>query len=94
MAARLKPDAFEVHYNLAIALAKMPGRLPDAIRHGERAVRLRPDFVDARSNLAVYYAQTGRLEDAIEQLEIAARLNPASSAIRDDLRKLKATRNQ
>ena len=73
-----------------MTLAKIPGRLLDAIGHFEAAVRLKPDFVDARNNLAIYYAQTGRLEDAIEQLEIAVRLNPASTAIRDNLEKLKA----
>jgi tetratricopeptide (TPR) repeat protein len=94
MAVRLKPDSIEVHYNLAITLSKMPGRLPDAIAHFEEVVRLKPDFVDAHNNLAVFYAQTGRLEAAIEQLEIAVRLNPTSMAIRDNLEKLKARRNQ
>ena len=68
---------------------KLTGRLADAIAHYEEALRLRPDFVDARNNLAVYYATTGRWEAAIGQLEIAARLAPASTAIRDNLEKLK-----
>ena len=88
------PAGREVHYNFAMTLAKISGRLPDAIAHFEEVVRLKPDFVDARNNLAVYYAQTGRLEAAIEQLEIAARLNPASAAIRDNLEQLKARRKQ
>jgi hypothetical protein len=40
------------------------------------------------------YAASGRLEAAIGQLEIAARLNPASTAIRDNLGKLKASRKR
>jgi Flp pilus assembly protein TadD len=57
-------------------------------------VRLKPDFVDARNNLAVVYAEAGRLEAAIGQLEIAAQLNPAAPSIRDNLEKLKAMRKQ
>jgi len=72
----------------------MPGRIPEAIAHYEEAARLKPDYVDARNNLAVQYAGTGRLEAAIGQLEIAARLNPAAPAIRDNLDKMKAMRKQ
>ena len=68
----------------------MPGRMPDAIAHFEGVVRLKPDFVEARCSLAMAYAETGQLEAAIEQLEIAARLDPTSTAIRDNLEKLKA----
>jgi Flp pilus assembly protein TadD len=57
-------------------------------------VRLKPDLVEARNNLAVHYAETGRLDAAIEQLEIAARRDPASTAVRDNLEKLKARRKQ
>jgi tetratricopeptide (TPR) repeat protein len=89
-AVRLKPDFAEAHFTLAYDLAQMPGRMADAIAHFETVVRLQPDFVDARNDLAVYYAQTGRWEAAIDQLEIAARLDPASTAIRDNLGKLKA----
>ena len=93
-ALRLKPDYAEARRNLGITLARMPERLSDAIARGEEAVRLGPDSVDAHANLAGVYAQTGRWEAAVEQLEIAVRLNPASSAIRDNLGKLKARRGQ
>jgi len=93
-ALRLRPGYAEAHFNLASALAKTPGRLTDAAAHYEEAVRLKPDYVDARNNLAVIYAETGRLEAAIQQLEIATRLNPVSSAIRDNLQKMKAMRRR
>jgi tetratricopeptide (TPR) repeat protein len=93
-ALRLKPDFIVAHNNLAVALAKIPYRLPEAIAHYEAAVRLKPDLVEARNNLAVHYAETGRLDAAIEQLEIAARRDPASTAVRDNLEKLKARRKQ
>jgi tetratricopeptide (TPR) repeat protein len=93
-ALRLKPDLAEIHCNFANELAKMPGRLPEAIAHYEEALRLKPDFVQAHGSLAAAYAATGRWEAAIGQLEIAARLDPASTAIRDNLEKLKAPRKQ
>jgi len=62
--------------------------------HLEEAVRLKPGLVEAHCSLAVDYAATGRWEAAISQWEIAARLNPASTAIRDNLEKLKARRQQ
>jgi len=89
-ALRLKPNLAEAHNNLAVALAQIPGRLPEAIAHYEEALRLKPDYAEAHNNLAVAYAETGRLEAAIGHAEIAARLNPASTAIRDNLEKLKA----
>jgi len=89
-ALRNRPDYADAHNNLAIALAQIPGRLPEAIAHYEKALRLKPDYAEAHNNLAVAYAETGRLEAAIGHAEIAARLNPASTAIRDNLEKLKA----
>jgi protein O-mannosyl-transferase len=93
-ALRLQPDNAKTHYNFAIALAKVPDRLADAIAHLEEAVRLQPGLVEAHCSLAADYAATGRWEAATSQLEIAARLDPASTAIRDNLEKLKAQRQQ
>ena len=84
------PYSSRGHCQLGMAFAKIPGQLPAAIAQYEEAVRLKPDFVDARNDLAVIYAETGRLDAAIEQMEIAARLNPASTGIRYNLEKMKA----
>jgi tetratricopeptide (TPR) repeat protein len=93
-AMRIKSTYVDARNHLANALAAIPGRLPEAIAHYEEAVQLKPDLVEAHCSLAAAYAEAGRLEAAIEQLEIAARLNPTSPTIRDNLEKLKATRNQ
>jgi tetratricopeptide (TPR) repeat protein len=93
-ALRLRPDFAEAHANFAIALMQMPGRQSDAIAHYEAVVGLRPEWVEAHLNLAAAYAATGRWEEATGQLEIAARLNPASTAIRDNLEKMKAPRKR
>jgi TPR repeat len=36
-----------------VTLANVPGRLPEAIGHFNEAVRLRPDYEDARYNLSL-----------------------------------------
>ena len=66
------------HYNLATALQKEgPGRLNDAITHFEEALRLKPDFAEAHSNLgSALAAVPGRLDEAIAQYEEALRLQP------------------
>ena len=94
-ALRLKPDYVEAHCNLAITLAQMPGRMPDAIAHFEEALRLKPDFAEVHANFAVALTQIpGRRSDAIAQYEAALRLKPDATAIRDNLEKLKAQRQQ
>jgi protein O-GlcNAc transferase len=44
------PNSIEAHNNLGIALASQ-GKLEDAIDQFQQALRLRPDFEDARRNL-------------------------------------------
>ncbi|HTZ21724.1 MAG TPA: tetratricopeptide repeat protein [Opitutaceae bacterium] len=94
-ALRLRPDYAEAHCNLAIILAQMPGRLAEALAHFEAASRLRPDLAEVHANFAVALTQMpGRLPDAIAQYEAALRLKPDSTAIRDQLEKLRARRPQ
>jgi Flp pilus assembly protein TadD len=45
------PRAAEVHNDLGVALAGL-GRLPEAREHFRVALRIRPDFPDARANLS------------------------------------------
>ena len=45
------PGSVEAHNNLGIALASQ-GNLDDAIDQFQQALTLRPDFEDARRNLA------------------------------------------
>ena len=40
---RIQPDHAEAHNNLASALARTPGRLPEAIAEFQAVLRIRPD---------------------------------------------------
>jgi tetratricopeptide (TPR) repeat protein len=67
----------EKEYDLALSLAKTPGKLPEAITHFETALRLDPNNAEAHNNLG--FALTNfpqRLPEAIAQFEAALRINP------------------
>jgi tetratricopeptide (TPR) repeat protein len=53
------PECWMAHNNLALALAEA-GRLPEAIPHLETALKLRPDFAEAESNLGDDLTRSGR----------------------------------
>ncbi len=61
--------------NLGAALSAQ-GRLPEAITHLQRAVRLKPDHALAQGNLGVALVSEGKLAEAIGPLETAVRLMP------------------
>jgi len=66
--------------NLGSYLIDQPGRLAEAVPHLERAVALRPESGQARSDLGIALAGTpGRLDDAIAEFQAAIRLRPDSA---------------
>lgn len=50
-----------------------------AVTHIQKAVRLQPNYADARINLGIVYQATGRLDEAREEYEHAIRLDPTSA---------------
>ena len=61
LALRIKPDAVDAHYELAYALAQIPGRVPEAISECQDLLRISPDDGPARELLASLLAfQEGR----------------------------------
>jgi tetratricopeptide (TPR) repeat protein len=51
-AVRLQPDIAPIHFNLALALLKIPGRTNEAVMHLKEVLRLQPDNDLARKILA------------------------------------------
>jgi tetratricopeptide (TPR) repeat protein len=51
------------------------------LRYFGEAVRLDPDYVEARTDLGVVYAKTGRPEEALDQYERALALEPNLPAL-------------
>jgi protein O-mannosyl-transferase len=69
------PNMWVAHYNLGNAYMQ-GGRIQEATREYEQAVRLKPDSVEPQSNLALTLLQAGRVDEAIPHLERVVRINP------------------
>ncbi len=65
----------EEHYNLGLAYGQQ-GRLDEAIRECQVALRINPNYAKAHYNLGVAYGQQGRLDEAIREYQVALRVNP------------------
>ena len=52
------------------------GRLDEAIREYQAALRINPDDADAYFSLGAIYTQQGRTDEAIREYQAALRVNP------------------
>jgi len=78
-------DNYLAEHNLGSYLLDT-GRLSEAIPHLEASLRMRPESVPARSDLASALAQTpGRLPEAIAQYHAAVHLLPDSAILHNNL---------
>jgi tetratricopeptide (TPR) repeat protein len=70
--------------NLGAAFANK-GQTDEAIRQYEEAIRLKPDYTNARYNLGVAFYQLGRIDEAIRQFQEVIRLKPDHAEARNNL---------
>ncbi|MCX5797706.1 MAG: tetratricopeptide repeat protein [Elusimicrobia bacterium] len=78
------PASFLAHNNLGFCLAGQ-GRLDEAIRHYELALKSEPDFAPAHDNLGVALAGKGRLEEAMRHYELALQAQPGFASAHSNL---------
>jgi cytochrome c-type biogenesis protein CcmH/NrfG len=81
----LAPDVPAYHLRLAVAMALWPQTAKRAERAFHEALRLDPDSVDVRYQLAIYYKTMKLRARALEQLRIALSLNPQHKRAREEL---------
>jgi Flp pilus assembly protein TadD len=67
-----------------VALAK-EGQLDEAIRQYQQAIRLKPDYADARNSLGIGLFGKGRTDEAIRQFREVLRLKPGYADAHNNL---------
>ena len=71
------PESVKAHINLGHGLSQLDGRLPDAIREYEAAVRIQPGLAQAHYNLGSVLLQIPeRQQDALAEFREAIRIDP------------------
>jgi arylsulfatase A-like enzyme/Flp pilus assembly protein TadD len=68
-------DLPTAHFSLAYALREV-GRDGEAIEHYEKALALRPDYVEALNSLGLTLVHAGRVKEAIDRYGQALKLKP------------------
>ncbi|MGO8763563.1 MAG: tetratricopeptide repeat protein [Limisphaerales bacterium] len=64
-----------IHNDLSVVLLEN-GRTDEAISEAQEALRVDPDYVEARNSLGNALIEDGRIDEAISQFQAALRLNP------------------
>jgi len=80
------PDAWLLHYNLAVLLGDKPTGLGESITEYRETLRLNPEHWAAYNNLATALLKTpGHVGEAVAIYEAALRLNPAFAEAHNNL---------
>jgi tetratricopeptide (TPR) repeat protein len=64
------------HHNLGVALAETPDGLEQAIVHFQAALRIKPDYARAHTDLGSAFARLGRLPEAMAEYRAALAVDP------------------
>ena len=72
------PSYADVHHLIGIIQGEYKGP-GEAIKHLEQAVKLSPQFKNARVKLIIYYCQNNKIDAAMEQIEKALEFYPADN---------------
>ncbi len=70
------PNDPKTHFDMGLVYRHVLKDFPKAISHQEQAVRLRPDFEDAHTELALLYHLTNDTTNAAKEISILLRHNP------------------
>jgi tetratricopeptide (TPR) repeat protein len=81
-------------HNFGSYLLDVPGQLPLAISHLQKALEINPASVQAHSDLGIALAKSGRTPEAIHEFQTALRLNPNAEQPRQNLEAARAQQNQ
>jgi tetratricopeptide (TPR) repeat protein len=81
------------HNNLGVALAE-EGKSDEATKHYAEAVRIKPNYTQARYNLGTQLAAAGKLEQASIQFTEALKLDPHSEILHNNLGVILAEQGQ
>jgi tetratricopeptide (TPR) repeat protein len=73
---RVAPGHINVYYNLANLVKMDPARMQEAFRLYQRAIAMKPDFVEAHMNKGDLLLHLNRTEEAREAFETALKHNP------------------
>ncbi|HZS55358.1 MAG TPA: tetratricopeptide repeat protein [Bryobacteraceae bacterium] len=77
-------------HNLGTYLLDVPGQLPTAIAHLQKALEINPASVSAHSDLGIALAKSGHIPEAIREFKTALQLDPSAQQPRQNLEAARA----
>jgi len=83
-AVAISPDQEDLHFNLAIALAKL-GKTEEAQKQYEEALRIFPDYAEAHNNLGNLLMNENKLAQAIARFQEAITNSPENASFHNNL---------
>jgi superkiller protein 3 len=73
------PSDALAHYNLGNAYSAQ-GKLDEAVREYQEALRINPNLAEAHNNLGLAYSDQGKLDEAVRECQEALKINPNLAA--------------